>query len=220
MPRLARFRAAAGPLRPRARRPQLKRDSLGATRLSHRLPFRSNVLAPTLATIPALYRKLEREEHRAFHHADLLHKADHFFNFCITAHSIRDYFLERAGKTATKDRQLFDDTWSQEPLLVAVADIANSAKHFVLRTRQGALRTPRTKRVLRRRSLVVDVYVSATGELKFLPRAVPDLNVTVSDGRKFELYSFMDAVTDYWGRFLRSKGISLRRQPLRRLRGA
>ena len=56
------------------------------------------VLAPTLSSVEALYRKLERELYRAYHHRDATHKADHFFNFCVTAHSMRDYFLERLGK--------------------------------------------------------------------------------------------------------------------------
>src|SRR5256885_16114525 len=131
------------------------------------------MLAPTLDSIPALYRKLQREEYRAFHHPDLLDKSDHFFNFCVTAHSLRDYFLEWAGKIAPSDRQPFEMAWAQEPILVAVAEIANSAKHFILRNRAGAARVPRTKGVRRRRAVVVDVFVDSKGDFSFVPRAVP-----------------------------------------------
>ncbi len=178
------------------------------------------MLTPTLGTVPALYRKLQRESYRAFHHPGLLHKADHFFNFCITAHSLRDYFLEWAGKAGPSDRQPFEQAWSQEPLLGAVADIANSAKHFRLRSRGGAPRTPGTKRVGRRRRVVVDIFASEIGRFAFVPRTVPDLTVTVSDGRRFELYAFMDGVTTYWRDYLGSHGIKLRRQPFGTLRGA
>lgn len=37
----------------------------------------------------ALFRKLEREAYRAFHAQTPLTKADHFFNFCVTAASMR-----------------------------------------------------------------------------------------------------------------------------------
>jgi hypothetical protein len=178
------------------------------------------MLAPTLDSIPALFRKLQREEYRAFHHPDRLHKADHFFNFCVTAHSLRDYYLEWAGKIAPSDRQPLETAWAQESILVAVADIANSAKHFVLRNRAGVARVPRTKRVRRQRAVVVDVFVDSRGDFSFAPRSVPDLAVTVSDGRRFELYAFMDAVVTYWRDYLRVKGIKLRRQSFRNLRGA
>src|SRR6266481_4747011 len=56
--------------------------------------YHSDMLAPTLGTLPALYRNLEREQYRALHHTDLIHKADHFLNFCITAPALRDYFLD------------------------------------------------------------------------------------------------------------------------------
>ena len=95
-------------------------------------------LTPRLDSLEAMFRKLERELVRTFHHHNLTHKADHFYNFCITAHSVRDYFLERLGKITRAHRKPFNDTWSKNPVLVAVADIANTAKHFQLRHPNGS----------------------------------------------------------------------------------
>src|SRR5436309_448515 len=83
----------------------------------------------------ALYRKLERESYRAFHAPTPLHKADHFFNFCVTAASMRDYTLEHLKKTTPAQKRPYYANWSGVPALVAAAEIANSTKHFVLRDR-------------------------------------------------------------------------------------
>src|SRR5262245_35593866 len=97
-------------------------------------------LAPTLATIEALYRKLEREAYRAYHSRSPLHKADHFFNFCVTAHSLRDYYFKR--RRIRKNAQApYHTLWNKNPALVAVRDIANSTKHFTLWSK------PKTKSV-------------------------------------------------------------------------
>ncbi|MDR3099428.1 MAG: hypothetical protein LBV73_20455, partial [Paraburkholderia sp.] len=90
-------------------------------------------LTPSLNSPEALYGKLERESYRAFHCRDPIHKADHFFNFCITAHAMRDYVLERLGKIQKDEQQPFIDEWNKCPLLVAAGEIANTAKHFQLR---------------------------------------------------------------------------------------
>lgn len=178
-------------------------------------------LAPTLSSVEALYRKLERELYRAYHHSDLIHKTDHFFNFCVTAHSMRDYFLEHLGKIQKSDRQPFEDQWATEPLLVAAADIANSTKHFVLRCQRTRLpRTPATKRVSLRKSNFVDLYMNDRGELKAVPITAPDVSITVSDGRKFHLYAFMSGILTFWRSFLAGYGIRIRRQSIARLIGS
>jgi hypothetical protein len=178
-------------------------------------------LTPTLGSLEALYRKLERELYRAFHHRNRIHKADHFFNFCVTAHSLRDYYLERVGKSKPADRQPFEQQWSLEPLLVAVAEIANSAKHFTLRDRRThAPRTPTTKRVGLKTAQFVDLYVNAEGEVKAVRVQAPDVAVTVASGASYDLYTFMSGVLQYWRMFLSNNGIKVRRQSIGSLRGS
>jgi hypothetical protein len=170
-------------------------------------------LTPTLGSVEALFRKLERESYRAFHSRNAIHKADHFLNFCITAHSLRDYYFERMNLVTSAEQQPFHEAWSSQPLLVAVADIANSAKHFVLREfRTKAIRKPRTGPVRLRKGSVMEFYLDAVGQLQTVQAGIPDVRVTLSDGTRHELFSFMAGVLHYWTSYLRANGIRLRRQ--------
>ncbi|WP_139332637.1 hypothetical protein [Aquipseudomonas alcaligenes] len=177
-------------------------------------------LTPTLNSLEALYRKLERELYRAYHHRNSTHKADHFFNFCVTAHSMRDYFLERSGNLERAARQPFESQWADDPLLTAIAEIANSSKHFVLRNRRTL--TPKastTKKVGLGKGKFADIYMSPQGEIKAIPITLPDITITLSDGQKYELYNFMNEAIKYWKSFLNDQGIRIRRQPFSQLRG-
>ena len=90
-------------------------------------------LTPTLGSLSDLFGKLEREFRRAFHHRNFTHKADHLYNFCVTAHAMKDHFFEAKNVTAMSEKQSYNKTWNEFPELVAASEIANSAKHFVLR---------------------------------------------------------------------------------------
>ena len=178
-------------------------------------------LTPSLGSVEGLFRKLERELYRAYHHRDRLHKADHFLNFCITAHAMRDHFCEHLGKVKQADRQPFHDLWNKEPLLVAAQEIANSTKHFTLRDRSsGARRVAKTKGVRFKTSTFADVYVTADGRLtRVVPRRGSNIVVVLSDNTQHELYSFMSAILSYWRASLLAIGIRVRRQPFARLLG-
>jgi len=58
-------------------------------------------LTPNLASVEALLRKLEREVYRAYHHKDRIHKADQFFNFCITIALLSGLFGTVIGALAS-----------------------------------------------------------------------------------------------------------------------
>ncbi len=148
-------------------------------------------MKPVLDSERALWRKLEREAYRAFHAKTKNHKADHFFNFCVTAHAMRDFFLEAQGVSQGKARGAFHATWDAEPVLVAVKEIANLSKHFELRhARSGKPRTPQTRRLVQRRGQAFDVYVTAKGNIKTIPRPAPEISVTTSDGARYDLWVF------------------------------
>ena len=176
-------------------------------------------LTPALNSIEALYRKLEREQYRAIHARNGIHKADHFFNFCVTAQSMRDFFLERTGHVTRSARAPFHTAWSANPLLRAVAEIANLSKHFQLRDYTGTAKSPHTRRVHRRKGTAVDVYASRKGELKLVPVEIPEITITVSDGTRYDLAEFTIGVRDYWREYLRSNGIRVRRSSLAQLIG-
>jgi len=165
-------------------------------------------LTPHLGTIEQVYQKVLRESHRTWHARDSIHKADHFYNFAITAHSLRDYFLEHKGwggdrKNRTKHaakRQGQHEEWNSNQVLRAVQDIANSAKHFSL------ARPPQTKATEETPGAAVDVYV-AGGELSCVGAVIPDFVVTMASGDEYHLWEIMSDVIKYWRQFLTEAGI-------------
>lgn len=177
-------------------------------------------LTPTIKHIAALFRKLEREEYRTLHCRVAIHRADHFLNFCVTAHSMKDHLLEQLKITGTPDANLLHGRWKQHPAIVAAADIANSTKHFVLRDRRTQQPiTPRTKGVRAGRSRYLDFYQLPNGDLTTKEVHIPDYFVRLSDGTRQDLYSFMHEVLVFWRLELQSHGVALRRQSFTSLSG-
>ncbi|MBV5285768.1 MAG: hypothetical protein JZU45_06765 [Methyloversatilis discipulorum] len=175
-------------------------------------------LAVSLNSPAALFRKLEREGYRAYHAKSPTTKSDHFFNFCVTAASMRDYCLEHLGKIELKDKQPFFDTWTMVPALVAASEIANSTKHFVLRDRNTrATKALRTRALRVKKAKFIDVYAHDDGRTLVVPSARTEVSITLSDGTILELYAFIREVTDYWRTYLDSIGVKSRRQPLSQL---
>ena len=173
-------------------------------------------LTGALATPSALYRKLERESYRAFHSVSPIHKADHFYNFCVTAHSMRDFCLEYLNQGTKGQQQPFHTLWNQQSFLVATKEIANSSKHFVLRSRTtGAVTSPATKAVRPGKARYIDVYRTPDEKLRLVPVRRAELTIHLSDGTRLPLYQFTGEVLKYWRSYLAGIGIKVRRVPLR-----
>jgi hypothetical protein len=100
-------------------------------------------LRPTLSGPCDLLCKLERERYRALHHEHPLHKADHFYNFCVTAWSMADYLIKHK-KLDAAGRKVALAAWQAVPGIRAAQDVANTAKHFEI-----TMYTPTTKSVTR-----------------------------------------------------------------------
>ena len=161
----------------------------------------------------ALWRKAEREAYRALHAKSREHKADHFYNFCVTAHSLRDFFFEQRNIPRGAVRDPYYAQWNAEPLLVAVEEIANLSKHFQLRDRKNwQPRQLRTRHVVHKPGTAVDLYVSPSGDIVPIPRASREIVITTSDGARHWLWEFQFDVLDYWRTFLRDNGIRVYRQ--------
>jgi hypothetical protein len=178
-------------------------------------------LTPTLDSPSALLRKLEREAYRAFHASRPVHQADHFYNFCVTAHAMRDHVMENLGHTSNKSaRDAFHTDCNTEPLLVTVGEIANATKHFVLRYPDGQPRPMRTRSVRPGTGRIVHVFRGADGTLRSRSAWAPDILVRVSDGRSYPLWLFTQKVIDKWRTILRARGIRTRRESIAQLSGA
>jgi hypothetical protein len=179
------------------------------------MPFAIRLASPL-----ALFRKLERESYRAFHAKTPLHKADHFFNFCVTASSMRDFTLEHLNQISSAQKQPYYDAWARVPALVAAAEVANSSKHFVLREQStGHPKSSKTRAVRLKRTTFVDIYVNSAGDIKRVKVVRPEVFVTLSDGQVLQLYAFTDQVLRYWKKFLSSINITVRRQSFAQLAG-
>nr|MBF0684875.1 hypothetical protein [Pseudomonas sp.] len=72
--------------------------------------------------------KLVREGNRVNFEEDSENVMDHFFNFSVTAHSLRDWCINYLSQQSNK-KQL-NQIWDNEKYLVIAKDIANSVKHF------------------------------------------------------------------------------------------
>jgi hypothetical protein len=145
-----------------------------------------------------------------------VHKIDHFFNFCVTAHSVRDFFFERKGIITTAAKAPYHQRWNADSALLAAAEIANSSKHLTLRLPDGSPRTIGTNRLRSASSTFVQIYKASTGLLA-IPVTGPDILVTLSDGKRCELHQFTARVLKAWQAFLAGEGIKVSRLSLNQL---
>jgi hypothetical protein len=174
------------------------------------------MLAPTLSDASDLLNKLNRELHRAIHHRHPLHKADHLYNFCITAHALRDYFFEAKGIVTDKAKKApYHKSWEKIPELVAAGEIANSAKHFVLREpRTRSPITSATQAVSASTVTHIQLLFNKRGELLQIAQEsdAPDWVVKMPHGKRWGLHAFMSDVAHYWREFLVAEGIPIQSQ--------
>ena len=171
-------------------------------------------MKPVLASVNALWYKAEREAYRSFHAKSKDHKADHFFNFCISAHALRDFFLEQKAIPPGPARRPFHQVWDADPLLVAVKEIANLSKHFQLRVKgSGAPRRAQTRRVVHRLGKEWQVFITEAGAITTIAKPSREIVITLSDGSRYDLWEFSIDVLDTWRVFLRGHGIRVHRQP-------
>ena len=158
-------------------------------------------LTPSLKSIEDLFEKLEREARRAYFADERIDTVDHFYNFCVTAHSMKDHFFEHKGIIEKSVQKLCHDKWNKDKFLVAASEIANTSKHFALRKRSGKLKEVKTKTVEQRNSGFVNVYIEEDGlREEFVTR--PDLSITLEDEQEYELWNFTDEVIKCWKNFL------------------
>lgn len=174
---------------------------------------------PTLETTEELFWKVEREFYRTVHTSNFVHKADHFYNFCVTAHALREYYLKETNEWGINARRKErENQWDRVDVLCAVRDVANLAKHWRLdiRPRDGG----KVERMRRDTSGMVDVYASRDGRLTFDERSVPTLILTTESGGEYDALKLAHDVVNFWRDFISSEGqISLGRQPWEKLSG-
>lgn len=149
-----------------------------------------------------LLNKLEREFNRTFHAAADFRKeemCDHFFNFCVTAHALRDWVKKHPNFPAELD---VHEKCNKFPELAACRDIANSNKHFNFEPTRVA------KGAVISRSNVVDVYEDKNGDLQVAdPRESIEISIVIEGEPIQESHQFMKRVIDTWSGLLKEFNI-------------
>ena len=149
-----------------------------------------------------LLNKLERELYRTFHAGANIRKeemCDHFFNFCVTAHALRDWVKKHPSFPVDLDVHEKCNGYSE---LAACRDIANSNKHFNFES------TRITKEAVISPSSVADVYEDRNGELDVADARVRFVISFVIEGEQIqESYQFMKKVIDTWSGLLKEFNI-------------
>jgi hypothetical protein len=93
---------------------------------------------------------------------------------------------------------------------LAVSEIANTSKHFVLRNKRTYAPTAiKTKRVTHKKSNFVDFYEDDIGNYRIEENIKNDISITLSDGSRYALYAFLSQVTEYWKNEIKALGIKV-----------
>jgi hypothetical protein len=176
------------------------------------------MLTPYLSNPLEVIHKMEREAYRAFHQRYIVHKADHFYNFCISALAMKDSILNHFGKKTDSEKTPYYDEWSKHPCLMAATEIANTAKHMSLerwdiKTKELKLKEPKTKNVIRSSTSIVNVYEDDQGNIfTGIDDNYPDYKVILENGKELSLHEFTENVIGYWRDYLSRSGIVYKKQ--------
>lgn len=169
-------------------------------------------LTPTLNSCSELYLKMERESVRLFHAPNPKSKADHLYNFCVTAHSLRDYFLNENGIYG-QEKDEKHSAWNRNAAVLATMEIANATKHLTLR------QEAKTKGTDLRGSTVFDIFALQDGGMQVREQAVPEVFLTLCDGREVSSYEFARTVLSHWKEFLSVNGVEILAQSFEDMHG-
>ena len=170
-------------------------------------------LTPYLESIEDLFGKLEREWQRAWNAEEAIDQADHFYNFCVTAHSMKDYFFEHKEIIEDEEKDPHRKEWNKEPYLRAATEIANGSKHFKLRDRRtGKLKKKAKTKVKPTARESTVFHVDASDEqVDFREESVtrPDLIIELENGEEWSLWDFKSEVIAYWVKYLKCHSIDV-----------
>jgi hypothetical protein len=145
--------------------------------------------------------KLLREGQRTWRATDPQEKCDHFFNYCVTAHSLRDWCIKHLNLDET-DKAAFHSEMNLIRYFGECRDIANSSKHFGLDNRVSAVTAATTTES----NFVVLAGGNAQVDLPTSTRS--DIAISLSDGTSIDLFGFLHHTSAGWIDVLKNKNIS------------
>ena len=146
--------------------------------------------------------KLLREGRRTWLALDPQEKCDHFFNYCVTAHALRDWCIKYLNLTGA-DKDNFHTEMNSIMYFGECRDIANSSKHFGLDSKT---------------SLISDAFPTEsefaviTGEEnheQYEKVKRRDLAISLASGVSLDLFGFLHHTSTNWIEVLKRKNIPI-----------
>lgn len=146
--------------------------------------------------------KLLREGRRTWLSFDLQEKCDHFFNYCVTAHALRDWcikYLQLSDANASN----FHTEMNAIKYFAECRDIANSSKHFGLNSKAPSVST-----AFPTRSDFGIITGEKNPDLYEMVKRM-DISILLADGSSVDLFDFLLHTTNNWIETLKRKGIPI-----------
>jgi hypothetical protein len=146
--------------------------------------------------------KLLREGRRTWLTSDPQEKCDHFFNYCVTAHALRDWCIKYL-ELSDQDKNSFHTEMNSIKYFAECKDIANSSKHFGLDSKASSVAT-----AFHTQS---DFFV-ITGEQnseQYEKVRRMDISILLADGSSVDLFGFLNHTAKNWIETLNRKGIPI-----------
>lgn len=136
-----------------------------------------------------LAEKLFREAGRLHKSSSEKEAADHFFNFCVTSISLRDWFFNY------QNIPIDHETWrsNADGLFGVCADIANAAKHLKFKKNQPTAKAEKINLIA----------ISSSGLIDGLTKLRPTFILLTSDGSEIDQFKFITNVCEAWGILLK-----------------
>lgn len=149
-----------------------------------------------------LFEKLLREGRRAFWGGNPQEICDHFFNYCVTSHALRDWCIKHL-KLHGDEIKNFHDEMNTYKYFPECRDIANSSKHFGLDNAK-----PSSPKVSSDTQEMFGVMTGENGEV-YQCRRMQSLSIRVSNGPAVDLWSFLHFTSSNWINIFKEKHIDL-----------
>jgi len=159
-----------------------------------------------------MLNKLIREGNRITYEQNPTDQTDHFFNFSVTAHSIRDWCVKYTGQQSNKKH--LNQTWDQNSFLAIAKDIANSTKHFGI-----DFYNPKVKDSIIEKAKIIDFHEGSNFSEKMQKsleskdfreseaKMAPSYTIRFSDDSEIELHDYVYSLVDYWIKYFDKNNI-------------
>jgi len=146
----------------------------------------------------SLFSKLQRDRKRlweAIQNENETELCDSFFNFCVTAHALRDWVIKE--NSCVLSENTVHDTCNSYEVLQMCRDIANANKHFGLD--ENKEKAKKTYSVFVFSSTMIDFYENqSNGSISRVMRDNLDIAIMNMNGVIYGIWEFAGKVEEAW----------------------